>query len=105
MIARLKEQVHKHKTQEQLLISARQKEEKLSQDVNLLKEELLQATRGHTPVSTYVRMHSKNQALTSYRDHVPVQVFIYHGILTQLSHIANCTCVLPKVNGIQENTL
>ena len=50
-IARLKEQIHKHKAQEQLLISARQKEEKLSQDVNLLKEELLQATRGHTPVS------------------------------------------------------
>ena len=53
-MARLKEQLHKHKTQEQLLITARQKEEKLSQEVNLLKEELLQATKGHTPVSTYV---------------------------------------------------
>ena len=53
-IARLKEQLHKHKTQEQLLIIARQKEEKLSQEVNLLKEELLQATKGHTPVSSYV---------------------------------------------------
>ena len=54
-IARLKELLHKHKAQEQLLISTRQKEEKLSQDVNLLKEELLQATRGHTPVSVYVK--------------------------------------------------
>ena len=52
-IARLKAQLHKQKTQEQLIISARQKEEKLSQDVSLLKEELLQATRGHTPVSVY----------------------------------------------------
>ena len=52
-VARLKEQLHKHKTQEQLLITARQKEEKLSQDVNILKEELLQATKGHTPVSMY----------------------------------------------------
>ena len=53
-IAHLKEQLHKHKTQEQLLISARQKEEEMSQEVNMLKEELLQATKGHTPVGVHI---------------------------------------------------
>ena len=53
----MKEQLHKHKTQEQLLTNARHKEEKLSQEVNLLKEELLEATKGHTPVSIYVQIH------------------------------------------------
>ena len=67
-IARLKEQLHKHKTQEQLLLSTRQKEEKLSQEVNTLKEELLQATKAHTPVSAFILEWQKNLNLKRSRD-------------------------------------
>ena len=55
-ISRLKQQLHKHKQQDQLLVCSRQKEDQLSKEVKMLKEELLQATKGHTPVSVCVYM-------------------------------------------------
>ncbi|XP_065906639.1 centrosomal protein of 162 kDa-like isoform X1 [Dysidea avara] len=48
-ISRLKQQLHRHKQHDQLLVCSRQKEDQLSKEVKVLKEELLQATKGHTP--------------------------------------------------------
>ena len=50
-ISWLKQQLNRHKQQDQLLVCSRQKEDQLSKEVKVLKEELLQATKGHTTVS------------------------------------------------------